>query len=521
MKNKISKFKQALRTKKGKRIFKLSILGLVLLLVGAWMVITIQHAGRSLPVTAQQTATVTRGTLTKTIEGNGTIAAINQYDVTSLVNGEILSDHFEEGQAIEKGTLMYQIDASELQNSLEKSNTALQRAQMTYQKSVDSAGELSISAPISGVITELLISEGESASENTPVATIADKSYMRLSLPFNAADAEQLYSGQSASVSIAGVSGTLPGTIDKVGTGSLTNDSGAPITMVEILVPNPGSIRLTDKATAIAGGIACNAAGTFTYAQQETVLSNATGQVTDLPCQKGDAVSAGSVLARLQNRDVSDAVRENQLLVNDARIDLQNTQRQLENYRITAPISGKVVKKTSKAGDKLDNSNTNTVMATIADLSTLVVDININEMDILSVSVGQTVEITADAIDGQTFTGYVQNIDIMGQSNEGVTTYPVKIYIENAEGSELYPGMNVSAKIMAGTSENILMVPLNAVDEGNTVLVQKADGTTEARQVTLGVYDSDFIEITSGLQEGETVVLTDKLIAAASGGIMR
>lgn len=514
MKKKLFGFKQALRTKKGKRWLRLSIIGLVLLLVGFWVISSIQNAGKSLPTAAQQTASVTRGNLIKTVEGNGVIAAINQYDITSLVNGEILSDYFEEGQTIEKGALMYQIDASELQNSLEKSNTALQRAQMTYQKSRANAGELSVAAPIAGVITEVLVSTGEAVSDNTPVAVIADKSAMRLSLPFNAADAESLYPGQSATVSIAGVSGTLSGSIDKVGTGVLTNDSGAPVTVVEILVQNPGSIRLGDKATAIAGGKACNAAGTFAYAQKETVLAGTTGQITHLPYRTGDAVSAGSVLAQLENRDASDAVRENALTVSDARTDLQNTQRQLENYRITAPISGKVVKKTSKAGDKLDNSNTNTVMATIADLSTLVVDININEMDILNVAVGQTVEITADALNDQTFTGYVQNIDIMGKSNEGATTYPVKIYIENAEGSKLYPGMNVSAKILAGTTENILMAPLNAVDEGNVVWVQNADGSREQRNVTLGVYNSDFIEITSGLQEGETVILTDKLQAA-------
>lgn len=519
MKNKLTSFKQALRSKKGKRICKWSIFGLAVLLIGFWVVSGILNANKALPTAAEQTAAVTRGNLTKTIEGNGTIAAINQYDVTSLVNGEILSDYFEEGQTIEKGALMYQIDASELQNSLEKSNTALQRAQMTYQKSVDNAGELSVTAPIGGVISELFVTEGEAVSENSKIAEIIDKSAMRLSLPFHASDAKTLYAGQLAAVSIAGVSGSVTGTIDKIGTGELISESGVPVTTVEILVPNPGSIRTTDKATAVAGGKACHAAGTFTYAKQETVLAGAAGQITGLPLQKGDAVSAGSAIALLENRDASDAVHENALLVDDARIDLQNTQRQLENYRITAPISGKVVKKTSKAGDKLDNSNTNTVMATIADLSTLVVDIQINEMDILNVAVGQTVEITADALDTQTFTGYVQNIDIMGQTNEGITTYPVKIYIENTEGSQLYPGMNVSAKILAGTHENILMVPLNAVDEGNTVLVKHADGSTESRQVELGVYDSDNIEIISGLQEGETVILTDKLGVAATGGI--
>lgn len=519
--NRFAKFKQAIRTKKGNRIIKLSILGAILLCIGFGIFYMVRNAGTVAPVSTGQTTVASRGSLTKTIEGNGVIAAINQYDVTSLVNGEILSDHFEEGQMIEKGALMYQLDAGELSNSLEKSNTALKRAQLNYQKSLKGTGELSVSSPISGVIANIYISEGEAVSENSKIADVVDPKNMRLTLPFNALDAESLYTGQTASVRIAGTSETIHGTIDKVGTGSLINDDGAPITMVEILVPNPGSIRLTDKATAIAGGKACNASGTFTYAQQETILSNAAGQVTSLSYKKGDSISAGAVIVRLYNGDADSAVEENALLVEDAKLDLQNTQQQLENYQITAPISGKVVKKTSKAGDKLDNRNTNTIMATIADLSTLVVDIQINEMDILNIAVGQPVEITADAIENQTFTGYVQNIDIMGKNEEGVTTYPVKIYIDNTDNSMLMPGMNVSAKILAGTKENVLMVPLNAVDQGNLVQVKKEDGTIESKQVTLGIYDSDNIEIVSGLQEGDIVILNDKrATAAASGGII-
>ena len=68
---------------------------------------------------SEKVARVTRGDITKSIEGTGTIAAINQYEVTSLVKGEILNDYFSEGQEINQGDLMYTIDSEEMTNSIE------------------------------------------------------------------------------------------------------------------------------------------------------------------------------------------------------------------------------------------------------------------------------------------------------------------------------------------------------------------------------------------------------------------
>lgn len=156
-------------------------------------------------------------------------------------------------------------------------------------------------------------------------------------------------------------------------------------------------------------------------------------------------------------------------------------------------------------------------MAVIYDLSQLELQMDVSELDIGQIQPGQTVEITAEALPGQTFTGVVEKVSVNGTTTDGFTTYPVTILL--SEYGDLNPGMNVSAHIIVERSENALCVPAEAVNSDGTVLVAgegafAEDGVTiadpseiESRPVTLGRGNQDYVEITSGLEEGETVLL--------------
>ena len=139
---------------------------------------------------------------------------------------------------------------------------------------------------------------------------------------------------------------------------------------------------------------------------------------------------------------------------------------------------------------------------------------NVNELDIGKVKAGQTVEVTAAALPGEVYTGTVERVSVNGTTKDGFTTYPVTIAIPEFGG--LMPGMNVSASIRCDTAEDVLTVPVAAVERGSTVLVAPAeavgeDGTVtdpallEERSVTLGVNDDRYIQITSGLTEEDRV----------------
>jgi HlyD family secretion protein len=126
-------------------------------------------------------------------------------------------------------------------------------------------------------------------------------------------------------------------------------------------------------------------------------------------------------------------------------------------------------------------------MAVIADMSSLVLTINVDELDILSIKVGQTANITADALPGKTFTGTVTSINNIGStgsssssssgSGTGVTTYEVQISIPDY--GSLLPGMNVNASIVIDSATNVLLIPQQAVMNGGFVL-KKVSGDAAA-----------------------------------------
>ena len=172
------------------------------------------------------------------------------------------------------------------------------------------------------------------------------------------------------------------------------------------------------------------------------------------------------------------------------------------------------IAKNVKAGDKLDNSNMQTEMAVIYDMSSLECELAVDELDIKNVEVNQPVTISSDAIEGKVYNGIVTNVSVNGTTSGGVTTYPVTIVITDFD-KELLPGMNIDVEIITSKAKDVLAVPVAAVNRGSVVYVkgEKTDDKDTAPdgyksvRVETGVYNAQFIEIKSGLKEGDVVYI--------------
>ncbi len=471
------KLKSILKNKKSRRIF---IIVLVLIIAagafGTWYI----HGKKTAEKGGAVTAEVTRGTISNVIEGTGTIEAISQYEITSLAKGDVVADYFEEGDYVEKDQLLYKIDSSSVDKNILKQQTSIEKAKMNYNDAVQNVSDLNVKSTVSGVITNMYVSVGDNVQNGTKIADVIDKDNLVLTIPFGTDDAKNIYSGESASVTLANSFTTLYGTVKSVGTGSYVTSYGVNVTDVEIKLSNPGTISAGEKATAMIGSYACYDSGSIEYLNSKTITAKVSGEVSKLVKKKGDSVKNGDVIVSLTSSSVQKSAREAQISLNDANLSLDDLYDNLDDYSIKAPIKGKVIQKNIKAGEKMD-SNSSSTMAIIADLSTLTFDISIDELDISSVSVGQEVSIEADAIEGKTFTGKVSNISIVGESYQGVTSYPVTVTIDNGEESDLIPGMNVTAQIVVESVENVLRVPVSAVRMGNFVIV-KDDGTFKSAE---------------------------------------
>lgn len=470
---------------------------------------------------------VERRTIISSLSGSGTLQPANSYTVTTLVSGEILSAGFEEGDVVEKDTVLYQIDSSDVANNIEKSQISLNQAQRSYESTLD---KLYVKAAISGQLFSLDVDVGDEVTQGQAIGTIRQSDTMILVVPFPADDAQTFSVGQGAVVTLDNSFETLNGTIKSISGSDIVGQGNMVTRNVTITVQNPGGLGAEQSASASVDGINCAAPSTFTYPAESTVIASIAGTVTSIQVKEGGTVSKDQVILTLGGDDLDDAIQSAQENLRSAELSMDSTQNQLDNYTITSPIQGTIVDKQYKAGD---NVETGKVLCTIYDLSYLEMTINIDELDISEVAVGQAVQVTADAVSGQTYTGEITKVSLLGTtSSGGATSYPVTVRIDRFDG--LRPGMNADAEIVLSEAADVLSIPNGSVTRGNLVLitadspsasnaVEPEAGTSPAAPegyayvlVQPGQSDDDYIEILSGLTEGDTVAYRP---TSASGGI--
>ncbi len=208
--------------------------------------------------------------------------------------------------------------------------------------------------------------------------------------------------------------------------------------------------------------------------------------------------------------------KNQQNVVNQAQISLGASwiSYQQSSKIIYAPISGTITGLTLQEGSIISQqSNSSSTTTTTADVASIItkasptVKVNLTEIDIPKISLGNAVTLTSDAFPNKTFTGQIVSINKIGTVSSGVTNYPVIIKLDT-EANYLLPNMAVNATIITQTKNNVLKVAQTAVQEnenGTYVRVIKNGQPTNV-SVETGISSDTETEIISGLSEGETVV---------------
>ena len=190
--------------------------------------------------------------------------------------------------------------------------------------------------------------------------------------------------------------------------------------------------------------------------------------------------------------------------------DYNNTLNNAGKRSVTSPISGTVNAVNIKNGDdlsKLSSGSSRTIPIIIGDLGTQKAQVQVNEVDVANVSIGQQAVLTFDALPGFSETGKVEKMDSLGTLSQGVVTYNVTISLDSLD-PRIKPEMSVSASIITEVKQDVLTVPNSALkNQGNNYYVEFLNGTTpEQRNVQIGVANSTETEITSGINVGDKVV---------------
>ncbi len=504
-----------------------------------------ENEAAALALASVNTAQVMRGDVISELTSSGTLEPKDTYTITSQVSGEIIQADFEEGDQVEKGDVLYVIDQSDMSTSVDQAERTLnsatqeyEQAVIAYNEAISNLGGGTIRATQSGYVRDITINSGDTLSQgNITIASLYDDSAMTLRLGFLSTDADALAVGQDIVVEIGDTGETIPGVVNEKSDLIESINGGTLIKYVTVLVSNPGGLTESDRATAYTGDIVSVTDALFEAYESGslTVELPSSVKVSQVLVSEGQYVSSGTALFTITSESLRDALNSAENSLTSAENTLKNAENNVESvnetvdrYTITAPISGQVITKNGKVGDNVNQGSDTTELALIYDLSELTFEMSIDELDISSVEVGQEVDVTADAVDGVIFTGHVTNVGLNSTYSSGVTTYPVVVTLDDSEG--LLPGMNVDGEIILAESYDTLYIPSGALLRGNIVYVRDEslndENVLQADQedaasisdapsgftaviVETGVTSDDYVEIISGLSEGQEVYVRD------------
>ena len=518
---------------------------------GLWLLKSRSARTSSEGVQGQRTAVVTKGTITSELSSSGVISPKDTYSLTALVEGEVISADFEEGDQVTEGQILYQIDVSSMESELKSASTSLERAQKKYEKAQEDYNEAvsdysgnTYKATRTGYIRELNIQAGDQVGQNTDIASIYNDQIMKIRVPFLAQEAAAIGAGNQAVLTLTDTEEQINGVVTAVSNMDEVLDGGRIVRYVTIEAANPGGLTSSHSAVAEINGMVCTAEGSFEAATDLVMKADLpfSVEVEAMLVHEGDYVTEGTPIFRIASKDAEDlldtyqdAMAQAEESLESAQSKVDSTKESYDNYTITAPISGQVITKSVKEGDTIsrNSGSSDTTLAVIYDLSQLTFEMSVDELDVRSVQVGQKVSVTADALEGQTFAGTVTNVSLESVQSNGVTNYPVTVTLD--ETGDLLPGMNVDGVILLDQTEDALMIPIDSLMRGNRVYVKddtvkEAAGSVPAGfravEVETGLTNDDYVEIVSGLSEGEEVYVnessksTDAFMMGVPGGGM-
>ena len=445
---------------------------------------------------AINTATVERRTISSELSASGSLSAKDSYNITSLVEGEVLSADFEEGDEVVKDQVLYVIDSSSMETQLKSATTSLENAQENYEDAVEDYNEAiskfsgnTYKSTRAGFIRTLYIEAGDQVSAQTQIADIYDDTVMKLKVPFLAEEAVTIPVGAQVTVTLTGTGEILTGTVTNVSNMDETMTGGRIVRYVHVEVANPGGLTTDHTAIVTYGNMTCSQEANFEPKVETTLTAedlSANVDIEALLVAEGDYINKGTALFQMTASTAEDMIRSYENDMNNAEQQVQSAESNLESaqdtydsYTITAPISGQVVAKNVKVGEKIsrNSGSTDTTLAVIYDLSSLTFEMSIDELDISNVKEGQKVTVQADAFEDRTYTGTVTNVSMEGSYSNGVTNYPVTVTLDTMD--DLLPGMNVDGTIILDEAQDVLTIPVDALMRGNIVYV-KDSSTSQA-----------------------------------------
>ena len=499
--DKLSQEKKQRRRKRLRRVI------IIVAVIFAALVMVVSHLRKNVDARFAatqkdvQSYTVAPGTIHTLVSGSGVLEQVDEEDVTVPAGVEVDEVIAEAGDAVSKGDLLAKVDMASVVDTLSSTQDQIKTLDKKINSAKSDTASTSVTTSVGGRVKKIYAQVGDnvvsSVTENGALALLSVDGYM-------AVDFESDGCARGDAVTVTLSDGTaVKGTVESATLGTVT-----------VLVSDNGPAL--DEQVTVADAAGKTLGTGKLYIHSPVAVTGYVGTVKSISCKENANVTAGSTLMTLS--DTKTSANFDALL--RQRQDLEDTLTGLLTiYRDGAVLASQDGLVTSVEYDEdTATSATETQILTLYPQKQMTVTISIDETDILSLKEGQEAQVTVSSVSDDAFTGSVTSISKVADTSTGVTRYSAEVTLDREEG--MLVGMTADVDVRIEGTENALIIPVDALHQ-NSASYYVYTGYDEAQKrytgrtdVTIGMQNDDYVEITSGLNEGDTVYYTE----ADSGG---
>ena len=494
--DKLSQEKKQRRRKRLRRVI------IIVAVIFAALVMVVSHLRKNVDARFAatqkdvQSYTVAPGTIHTLVSGSGVLEQVDEEDVTVPAGVEVDEVIAEAGDAVAKGDLLAKVDMASVVDTLSSTQDQIKTLDKKINSAKSDTASTSVTTSVGGRVKKIYAQVGDnvvsSVTENGALALLSVDGYM-------AVDFESDGCARGDAVTVTLSDGTaVKGTVESATLGSVTvlvSDNGPAMDEEVIVTDAAGKTLGTGKL----------------YIHSPVAVTGYVGTVKSISCKENANVTAGSTLMTLS--DTKTSANFDALL--RQRQDLEDTLTGLLTiYRDGAVLASQDGLVTSVEYDEdTATSATETQILTLYPQKQMTVTISIDETDILSLKEGQEAQITVSSVSDDAFTGSVTSISKVADTSTGVTRYSAEVTLDREEG--MLVGMTADVDVRIEGTENALIIPVDALHQNSasyyvyTGYDEEQKRYTGRTDVTIGMQNDDYVEITSGLNEGDTVYYTE------------
>ena len=445
-----------------------------------------------------QSYTVATGTIHTIVSGSGTLTEVDLEERILPAGVEVSEVLVEAGDLVEKGGLLAKVDMatvmtalSDLQEQLDDLDDDIAGAKGDTVSGYISAG---VSGRVKRIFAEVGMDVSSCMAEFGALAHISMDGYMAVDL-----ETEALEKGED--VTVVRADGTsLAGKVDAAAGGFAT-----------VLVTDNGP-QYDEEVTVLAEDGSEVGSGKL-YIHNPLAVTGYAGTISSIAVKENSSVSAWSTLFNLKNTSFStnyDTLLRERSELEEELMDLLTIYR---DGAVLAPYDAMVssVEYDESVGT---TEGVETALLTLYPNVSMAITIGIDETDILALEEGQEAQVEVGSVSDEMFTGIVTEISKVADTSSGVTQYSAEVTLDKAGG--MLPGMTASVDVQIEGVENALIIPVDALHQTSAISYVYTSYDEELKQyggmveVTTGMQNDNYVEILSGLREGDVVYYTEQ-----------